>query len=873
MKSRLGSIAVVVLSVAAVWVGGASGAVRYVSLDGAGTNGQSWVAAYNTIQAAVDDPALGPGDEIRVKQGTYVISSPVIVAKAVKIYGGYSGSGDTRDWQTYETTIDSANDAKRGFNVTADARIDGFTITRGYTWGIPPNQGGGIWIESCSAVVANCTFYRNYSSTDGGALATLWAHGTTIADCAFIENTSEYSGGAIFTYDSNLTIIGCTFTDNQAKATIDDVPEDSLVPGGGGIFNEEGPPTISDCVFLRNSAYYGAGISNYRANALIEDCRFADCDQATEGGGGIYNYNCSATIRRCIFLGNDVRSIGGAVLDVSTSIFVNCIMWNNSADRLGGAVHIHIPTDDADSEAVFTNCTLYGNHAFKGGGLYSDNAKATLTNCIVWGNTASDLGPGIFNSTSQWIDVTVANYCNIQGSSTYAGTGNLRVDPGFANPATGGFDLPFGTPCIDVGNNLAMGLGASDYEGKPRVVDGNEDGVAVVDMGALEYRGRFIADYLLWGCIFQTETYESPTALGPTPAFWMELETASTVDHIDFATPGGRNFTIPNIPYTSTYVKTYHDVVGDTHLWGYWVELNPLNPPAEYGDGTYHITVQYTDGVEHETELWYGVPGTSTHLAAPTQKPHVTSPSYGSTAISPMTLTWDACTDVEANHISVTIIDTATDEDVVGEIFSTSATSSNAYTLNEGVFSTELAFENSYDVVNPDGVPFEYGRAVVMKHASEVIVNTLYRFWSPLTSRHFYTVSGAERDGVIDTYPDVWTYEGPVLHAYATAYYGGLAPVFRFWSPSLTSHFYTMNEAEKESIIATYPASVWTYEGPAFYAYPPDAAPPVGAKPVYRFWNNRDSTHFYTISQEERNYIINTFPHFADEGIAFYAYE
>jgi len=49
---------------------------------------------------------------------------------------------------------------------------------------------------------------------------------------------------------------------------------------------------------------------------------------------------------------------------------------------------------------------------------------------------------------------------------------------------------------------------------------------------------------------------------------------------------------------------------------------------------------------------------------------------------------------------------------------------------------------------------------------------------------------------------------------------GSTSPVYRFWSDTQQAHFYTIDEEEKEYVIATYPENVWRYEGIAFYAYP-----------------------------------------------------
>lgn len=149
----------------------------------------------------------------------------------------------------------------------------------------------------------------------------------------------------------------------------------------------------------------------------------------------------------------------------------------------------------------------------------------------------------------------------------------------------------------------------------------------------------------------------------------------------------------------------------------------------------------------------------------------------------------------------------------------------------------------------------------------------VYRFWSPLNSRHFYTISEAERDYVLATYPaNIWTYEQAVYNAFPASTQPGLAPVYRFWSSTLSAHFYTISAAERDHIIATYPAAVWAYEGEVFYAYPPGSEPD-GTKPVYRFWSNTLGTHFYTISEAEKDYVINNLPVWQFEAIAWYAYE
>jgi hypothetical protein len=111
----------------------------------------------------------------------------------------------------------------------------------------------------------------------------------------------------------------------------------------------------------------------------------------------------------------------------------------------------------------------------------------------------------------------------------------------------------------------------------------------------------------------------------------------------------------------------------------------------------------------------------------------------------------------------------------------------------------------------------------VLPDPGSTVARPIHRFWSPLVGSHFYTINEAEKDSLIANYPpSVWTYEGVAFYAFVPGEQpGGTLPVHRFWSPLVGSHFYTMDEAEKDSIIATYPLDIWTYEGIAWYAFLP----------------------------------------------------
>jgi len=160
----------------------------------------------------------------------------------------------------------------------------------------------------------------------------------------------------------------------------------------------------------------------------------------------------------------------------------------------------------------------------------------------------------------------------------------------------------------------------------------------------------------------------------------------------------------------------------------------------------------------------------------------------------------------------------------------------------------------------------------------QYIKRPVFRFWSDRYQKHFYTISANERNTVSSRYSDdVWKYER--IAYYAIPYSGECPldsyPVYRFWSDAFMGHFYTMSEGEKDHIIAKYPTRTWKYEKVAFCALAKNGTGVnAGAYPIYRFWSQLKNTHFYTISEGEKQSVITKYPDevWKYEKIAFFGF-
>jgi hypothetical protein len=140
----------------------------------------------------------------------------------------------------------------------------------------------------------------------------------------------------------------------------------------------------------------------------------------------------------------------------------------------------------------------------------------------------------------------------------------------------------------------------------------------------------------------------------------------------------------------------------------------------------------------------------------------------------------------------------------------------------------------------------------------------VYRFYNTTNGTHFYTPSTQEREHVLATWPHIYTLEGV---AYSTNPANNTTPLQRLYNKRSGSHFYTPSEQEAQNALARWP-DVFTYDGPTYAVNP---APVANSIPVYRFYNLKNGSHFYTASDEEKNHVIATWPHiYQYEGPAFW---
>ena len=304
----------------------------------------------------------------------------------------------------------------------------------------------------------------------------------TVTNCLFKKNTAWFNGGAVYNKGSHPTFVDCVFRDN------------STVNRGGGMANlDSSNPAVINCLFLNNTGGYA--------------------------GGGMLNWDDSSpTVINCKFIGNIEENYGGggvANRGVNSPVFVNCIFSGNVAWDSGGGMYNY-----SGSTPLLINCTFANNdrtYGTSGGGIYNESAAApTIINCILWNNSNTS---SPYESTQITGGSPAISYSCVEGwTGSLGGVGNFGDDPMLINPngpdgiigtKDDSLRLSWNSPCIDTGNNSVVPQDTNDIDDNgntteqipwdldqhARFADGDCNSTNIVDMGSYEFAYTNIGDF------------------------------------------------------------------------------------------------------------------------------------------------------------------------------------------------------------------------------------------------------------------------------------------------------------------------------------------------------------------------------------------
>ncbi len=306
-----------------------------------------------------------------------------------------------------------------------------------------------------------------------GTLGAVFQNGEgpdSVLDGFTIARHADFYGGAVQCTGSSPTIVRNVIRDNLSHGILcEDSPDVRILSNVISDNSLYGPSLTGTGVLARDSTLRIAG------NVILDNY----LDSNTGFGAGVYLEDCTAAVENNLIAENRAVYLGG------------------SGGNRGGGLH-----------AFRSNVVLRGNTFTKnlasptqyvsgeGGAIASVQSELRISGTILW----NDAAPHVFGPGEEGPEIWAENsfvhvdHSDVQGGTAEIvatggalewGDGNLDTEPAFVDSAASNYHLSAVSPLIEMGPPAQASKGI-DVDADPRVLDGDENGIQRVDMGADE---------------------------------------------------------------------------------------------------------------------------------------------------------------------------------------------------------------------------------------------------------------------------------------------------------------------------------------------------------------------------------------------------
>lgn len=239
------------------------------NLDSGAGSLRADIAAANTGDTINFAPSLN-GQTITLTSGQLVINKSLSIQGPGAGELAISGGGHFRVFEVSQTnvmlsglTITQGSASMGGgiYNTPGSSlTISGCTLSNNHA-----QQGGGIYNLGAALEIVNSTLSGNKAldengSGDGGAVYNNMSSNVSITGCTFSNNSATAVGGAVWTHctlGNTLTITGCSFSGNVEYKSASGW---GSYPAGNDIYQYDGAAastlTVSDSIFSNNTRYH-----------------------------------------------------------------------------------------------------------------------------------------------------------------------------------------------------------------------------------------------------------------------------------------------------------------------------------------------------------------------------------------------------------------------------------------------------------------------------------------------------------------------------------------------------------------------------------------------------------------------------------------
>jgi hypothetical protein len=318
----------------------------------------------------------------------------------------------------------------------------------------------GVW----EGIILNNDGTFNYCVIKNAINAIFQKNGTsTIENSRFEENET-----GIHYYGDNKKVTSqinnCIISNNTVGINAEASGNDSYGKADVEVISSYIANNDGDGIKLSAHGYKSSGITA-RSQRSDVYCTLKNSIIAGNKGNAIYLHSWGFTF--------DAIPVDGTRSAYTGLNSYNNLIFNNNKGLISKRINTNSPNW---IYAKFYNLNIWNNNTI----FEMDADKVFFYNSNLWDNGISGMPTGMCDSL-------IFESCNVNDlDSVIYGGNNISKDPLYFSAEKGDFSLQPSSPCIDAGSNDFVDF-YTDFLDKPRILDGNNDDLAIVDIGALEY--------------------------------------------------------------------------------------------------------------------------------------------------------------------------------------------------------------------------------------------------------------------------------------------------------------------------------------------------------------------------------------------------
>ena len=263
-------------------------------------------------------------------------------------------------------------------------------------------RGRGLVVTKSTLKIMRTDFMSFHgNATHKGGAVYCWQTNISLSDCMFMNNSATSGAAVYIEEDSTLISLNCSFSNHIVCIDND---TDIIY---GVVYANLSSVILCNSDFSNNSFYHGNLTTNNGGvlSAFRSNVSISECtfigNIAFNGGVAYCHRGAKLMISSTNFIENKAVNYGGVILQLNCDVHINGSNFSRNSGKLGGVLY-HTAKRSVD-ELSIKGSNFHYNSARRGGILYYVYGTTKIDKCRFSFNMASDQGGCLFFTFSNAI--------------------------------------------------------------------------------------------------------------------------------------------------------------------------------------------------------------------------------------------------------------------------------------------------------------------------------------------------------------------------------------------------------------------------------------------------------------------------------------